>query len=434
MYDLKLINGMVYLDGTFVSTNVYVKDGLIARLSTEDIEALDTYDCHGNLVLPGILDPHTHFDLDLGHISSVDDFHSGTKAAAFGGVTTIVDFLQPVNNTLDLIQAFEHRKEQAKNAVIDVKFHACLTEPQDDLNLFTDTMLSYGMNTVKIFTTYSDSNRRTYDKAIQELLKLSASKPFLVAAHIENDEMIVLDATAPYEALPDNRPTLSETSEALKLAGFVKATGGSLYMVHCSSGETLKQLVEQYSDLLHHQLFVETCPHYVTFNRDRLTKEDGYLYTMAPPLRSEKERLTLIQLIDQIDTIGTDHCPFMSTDKHHKKLIDMPLGVDGVESSFRIMHTMFGDAIIDKMTKHVAQIHGLYPQKGVIQEGSDADLFVYHLEPTTIDTFHSKSDYSIYRGMIVDGVVVSTISRGTFVVKDGKYQSHRGTLLHPGGE
>lgn len=428
MYDLRILHGAVYLDGVFENTNVYIKNGIIVAITTDEHDALETYDCNGDFVFPGIIDPHTHFELDLGNISSVDDFYTGTKAAAFGGVTTIIDFMEPVQTSRELERAFHRRQHQAKKSVIDYKLHACLRDPKD-IPSITKTMNKFNLNTVKIFTTYSDSSRRTYDPEIKTLLKHTVTDNFMVTAHIENDEMIDLDPDALYNQLPDKRPTESETSEALKLAEFVRETNGYLYMVHCSSGKTIQALKKHYGDLLHTHFLVESCPHYFTFDRRVLDKEDGYLYTMAPPLRSDDEQQLLIDNINEIDTIGTDHCTFRKGHKMHDKISDMPLGVGGVEESFRILYTKFGDTIVDKMTKNVAKAHRLFPQKGILQVGSDADMFVYHKTPSIIRLGHGTCDYTIYQGMKVNGNIRSTISHGRFVVKDGVFIPKKGRSL-----
>lgn len=428
MNELRIINGLVYQDSRFVKTNLYINNGIITNISDDLHEALETYDCHGNLVLPGIIDPHTHFELDLGWITSKDDFYHGSIAAAFGGVTTFIDFLEPVSNHHDLKTAFRHRQQQAQASVVDYKFHACLKNPHD-IPQITKTMKSLHLNTVKIFTTYSDSNRRTYDEEIKALLQQSKIEGFTVTAHIENDDLIDLDPTATFPELPDRRPTESETSEALKLAGYVDDIGGTLYMVHCSSGKTLEALKYHYPHLLNTRFIIESCPHYFRFNRTVLDGENGYLYTMAPPLRSPEEQDLLNKHIDDVYTIGTDHCSFDRKDKDKKLLKDIPLGVGGVEESFPVLYTMFGDQIIDKMTKNVALAHHLFPQKGILQVGSDADVFVYQQQPTTVQ-HHSLSDYSLYRWIPVNGQVITTISRGRFVVRDGALIPHTGTCLN----
>lgn len=434
MYDLALLHGNVFLNMQFQKTNIYIKDGVIALIDEEVFDATEQYDCEGKHVIPGIIDPHTHMELDLGHITSKDDFFTGTKAAAFGGVTTIIDFLDPVNNVKDLEESFIKRSNQAKKSVIDYKFHACLKNPQNEVENIVNALPLFGLDTVKIFTTYSDSDRRTYDEEIKQLLTLSKDHNFMVTAHIENDELISNNSKDSYQKLVENRSTFSEISEALKLASFVKKTGGYLYMVHLSSGETLDQLKLRYRDILNTHFMIESCPHYFLWNKQEVLSDEGYKYTMAPPLRSELERKKLQSLFKHVMTIGTDHCPFNLEDKNQKLLKDMPLGIGGIEESFRVMYTMFGDKAIPKMTENVAKVHKLYPQKGVIAVGSDADFCIFELSNARIDSFHSVADYSAYEGIHVNTEIISTISRGNFVVKEKQFITHQGTRLNKVGD
>ena len=130
MYDLALVNGDVYFDNSFHKCNIYIKDGLIKRITPLHLKAEEEYDCLDSLVLPGIIDPHVHFQLDLGNISSRDDFQYGSRAAAFGGVTTIIDFISPASNKEELEENFYKRLEEASNSSIDYKLHACLKNPK----------------------------------------------------------------------------------------------------------------------------------------------------------------------------------------------------------------------------------------------------------------------------------------------------------------
>ena len=430
MYDLGIINGHVYRNHQYQNINIYIKDGIIQQLSNELLKAKDIYDVEGLNIYPGIIDPHTHFELDLGHIKSKDNFKEGSKAAIFGGVTTIIDFLAPVDNKDDLISEMHSRTNQAKDSFIDYKFHACFKNPKGNVLELVETLPFLGLDTVKIFTTYSDSNRRTYYNEIKELLELTKTHDFLVTAHIENDEMIDLNSDFTYKDLPISRPTLSETSEALELAELVKETNGYLYMVHCSSGETLKKLKEEYHDILNSHFFIESCPHYFTFSNDVFNQTKGYLYTMAPPLRSSKEVTLLNNYIDDVYTIGTDHCTFDEAQKKKKRLKETPLGVGGVEYSFDVMFARFGEKVIDKMTLNVAKAHKLYPQKGIIEVGSDADLFVYQLKDRILTENHSATDHFIYKDLPVKGHVKSTISRGQFLLKDRQLIKQQGHLLN----
>lgn len=417
MFDLRILDGLVYLNEGFKKTNIYINKEHIALVSEEEFDALDTLNASGSLVIPALIDPHVHFNLDLGFIHSRDDFLSGAIQAAFGGVTTIIDFLDPVDNPLDLEKAYYKRLEEAKNSCVDYRFHATIKNPKCNLEDFVKKMKELDIHSLKLFTTYSDSGRRTYDNEIIELLKLSEKYNFLLLAHIENDDLITLNDDFSYRDLNRSRPTISETKEALKLASYVRNYGGYLYMVHLSSGYTINKLKEEYSDILNQRFFVESCPHYFTLTSDSLFREDGYLYTLAPPLRSMDEMLKLRESFKDIYTIGTDHCAFFKEDKNHYRLRDIPLGIGGIEYSFDLLYNLFGNEVIPKMTKHIFKLHGI-SDRGSIEEGKLANLFVYDLMENTIDDFHGFVDYSVYMGMKRKGRVIHTINRGKFLVRN----------------
>jgi len=417
MYDLRIINGKVYQDGMYQNTNVYIKGEVIEKISSELLEATETVNVDGALVLPALIDPHVHFHLNLGKIHSRDDFLSGSIQAAFGGITTIIDFLDPVDNPEDLERAYQERMQDAKNSAVDYFFHATIKNPKCDLEAFVKKMKSLNIHSLKLFTTYSDSDRRTYDEQIIELLKLSSKYQFLILAHIENDALITLDDDFSFHDLNRSRPTISETSEAMKLAGYVREYGGYLYMVHCSSGYTLEKLKNYYSDILNKRFFIESCPHYFVFTQDEVQNDDGFLYTLAPPLRSRDEMCKLREHIDSVYAIGTDHCAFFREDKNNYRLKDIPLGIGGIEYSFDVMYQLFGEKMIDKMSKNLFKLYGIF-DRGEIKEGYLANLFVYDLTDNTIDDFHGFTDYTVYKGMRRKGRVIHTISRGKFIVKN----------------
>ncbi len=428
-YDKAIKHGRVFVDGHFIHTNVYIKQGKIKTLSTKDCDAHETCDAQGMDVLPGLIDPHVHFELDLGFIQSVDDFYHGSVAGAYGGITSFIDFLDPVDTNEGLIEAFNRRKKRAENSLLDYTFHATFKNPKDDLETMVKTMLSLGIKTLKVFTTYSDSDRRTYDEDIIQLLTLSAKYHFVLLVHVENDDLITLDDAFKVKDLPISRPTESETNEALKLAGYVNQFGGSLYMVHTSSGNTLEALKKRYSNILNKNFFIESCPQYFTFNRDKLTQDDGYLYTFAPPLRDEEERRKLFQYEHMIDTFGTDHCAFMRQDKKQDLLRAIPLGIGGIEHSFSVMRHHLGDSVIPRMSERVAEIHQL-AYKGRIQENYDADLAVFKPRKNHVITEnHARSDYSVYTNCLSAGEVMHTMVRGEWVLKDRQIYHRQGQWI-----
>ena len=432
MNDILLKNGLVYQNGKFERANLAILGEKISYIGKDEVSAKEVVDVSNLKVLPGLIDPHVHFDLNCGRINSIDDFYYGSRCAVYGGVTTIVDFLEPTRNAEELEKSFYERLKQAKDCMVDYHFHACIKEPNGSLEEYVKTVVKLGMRTIKLFTTYSDTHRRTYDKDIIELLKLSKKYNVLITAHIENDDLIDLRDKYTYKDLCLSRPSFAETSEALKLAKYVRETGGNFYMVHCSSGQTLKVLKEQFSDILNKNFYVESCPQYFIFNNSVLNEENGKLFTFAPPLRSERERQLLVANYKDVISIGTDHCSFMKKEKDFPTLKGFPLGVGGVEHAFTLMYRRFGDEIIDKMSINTAKIQD-FPSKGELKIGMDADVSIFREDDSmVINSNHGKCDYSIYEGLLSAGEFVHVLRRGVFVLKGKKLIESKGKLLNCG--
>lgn len=428
-YDLAIINGKIYQDGVFVNSNLYIREGIIANISMDLFEAEETYDAKGNYVLPGFIDPHVHFNLRVGggRVSS-DDFHSGSITAAYGGITTYIDFLDPVEDRHQLHEAFKSKRKDAKDSVIDYGFHSTIANFKDDEEGFIKEIKELGINSVKFFTTYSSSNRMTSHNTIKNLLNISKKEGVLLLSHSEDDHLIK-EGKFSVKDHSDNRPTISETVEVLALAELTRETQGEIYIVHVSSGQTLARLKENYGDILNKSFFIESCPQYFYLSKDNYEKEEGYLYTLAPPLRSRKEVNILKDNIDFVDTIGTDHCPFTSIEKNKGTLNLIPMGIGGIEHSFQLMYTAFGDKVIDKFTKNPAKLHGLYPKKGSLIAGADADIVIFNpKDEYKIEESHSRCDYDLYKGIKVKGRILTTISRGRIIIDKGQ------VLCDEGGE
>jgi dihydropyrimidinase len=427
--DLLIKHGRIFREGDFIWGNIHVDQGKIIAVSDRSPSAKKTIDAGGKKIFPGLIDPHVHLSLNLGRHTSRDDFFHGGKAAAFGGVTTIIDFLDPTDHPEDLRTAFHRRLAEAKPCPIDYRFHATVKQPRYNLSAYVKMMLDLGLRSLKLFTTYSESGRRTNDEDIRTLLRLSEKHGFLIEAHIENDAMIDLNPEASFEDLGRARPSDAEKTEALKLAGFVEEEGGYLYMVHLSSGNTLEALKEQYGHLLNHRFFIESCPHYFYLTDEVFSREDGYLYTMAPPVRTADERDKLKSMFDDVHTIGTDHCSFLKKDKRKALLKDIPLGIAGIEQSFLLMYSLYGERVIPKMTENIAKLHGLEGQKGRIEPGYDADFFFYEDDPHILRSHHGATDYNVYEGTPVSGSITDTFSRGHHIVHNGRFTPRTGCYL-----
>jgi dihydropyrimidinase len=427
MYSLGILDGRIYLDKRWIKGNLYIRDGRVAAISETYLEAAEEYDAAGRFVLPGFIDPHVHFALNAGKYTSADDFRSGSISAAFGGITTFIDFLDPVKSVNELERAYEKRRLLSKDSVIDYGFHATLSQPEDAPKEIIKKIESIGIPSVKFFTAYASSNRNTPDEYLHAMMGMSAETSTLMLIHAENEGIIREDKNIRICEHEKARPAISEISEVIKLAEMTKYNNALVYIVHVSCGTTVKRLAEGYGDILNKNLFMESCPHYFTFTDAALAKENGCLYTMAPPLRSEQERDLLIQNIGSIATIGTDHCPFLKKEKEAEFTADIPMGIGGIEHSFSLLYSLFGESIIDKYTKNVAAIHGLFPRKGSLLPGSDADVAVFDPgEEWKVQGHNSNCDYDVYEGIQMKGKVNSTISRGRFVIKDGKFIGGRG--------
>jgi dihydropyrimidinase len=430
LFSLGILDGRIYLDGQWVEGNLYIKDGRIAAISGSYLESAEEYDTKGKCVLPGFIDPHVHFNLNVGKYTSADDFNSGSISAAFGGITTYIDFLDPIYKADDIEKAFERRRFLSKDSVIDYGFHATLSNPEDEPSKMIEKMKNLGIPSAKFFTAYSSSNRNTSDKYLDQMMKISKEKSILMLVHAENEGILTEGKNIRIASHENARPAVSEISEVIKLAEMAKYNEGLLYIVHVSCGTTVERLKEIYGNILNRTLFIESCPHYFTFNSGVYEDENGGLFTMTPPLRSEKERKALVSNIDSVYTIGTDHCPFDSKYKRGEFTADIPMGIGGIEHSFSIMYSLFGNGIIDKFTKNAAKVHGLYPRKGTLLPGSDADVVIFDSQcEWKVNEHNSKCDYVAYKGITLKGKVQTTISRGKFIVKDEKFQGGKGEYI-----
>jgi len=421
-----IVNGSVYRNGDFSLEDIYMSDQKITKIvpSGKILPCKKIVDCSNKLILPGFIDPHVHINLDLGEFKTSDDYESASKAAAFGGITTFIDFLEPINSVDEFDVKLQQKHKEAEKSFIDYSFHTTVGNFTGDVETLASKSLESGIPSIKLFTTYSESNRRCSYEKIREFISNSSLSDTLILFHAENDEIIlnsnVEDNTAVYE---NSRPKKAEIEEIEKLAEMAAELKGRIYIVHVTCGSSLNLLKEKYSDLLQHNIFIESCPQYFYLTKEVYATENGNLFLLAPPLRSKNEQEKLKKNIGIINTIGTDHAPFKKEEKlRYAKPSQVPKGLGSLEYSFSLMYNLFGKSIIPKYTINPAVIHNLFPRKGIIQEGSDADLVIFDPEKEIIiDSGHSKSDYSPYDGLKITGIVESTILRGKFLVEERKF-------------
>jgi dihydropyrimidinase len=452
--------GQVVTATDVVEANVLVEGeqivGLVAHESDvwPDARVVDARECY---VFPGLVDPHTHIQLDTGIYQTADNWEIGTRTAAFGGVTTVIDFATQFE-AMTFQEALEARLKECEPALIDYGLHMMITDLPRDPDTAARGLRDLrdrGVPSIKLYTTY----RPNYYADDAELLHTFRAMPkdMIAMVHCENDA-IVTDATRRLVAAGQtswtyhgqSRPPEAEV-EAIRrvmyLAGEVANV--PIYIVHCS---TTASIYEAQPSLDRDQMsfFCETCPQYFVLNDDRYSRPKTEHFILQPPLRPQENWIDLAKMWKHLSVISTDHCDYtLAQKREHKEFTKTPGGLPGLETSFQLAYTygvhlaqqrlatdknfhgspMPLPELAKRMSTHPARIFGLYPQKGAILAGSDADLMIYDPAPeVTIraEDLHTISGYTPYEGMTVKGRVRTVISRGAVLVTDGELHGEPG--------
>jgi D-hydantoinase len=413
-----------------------------------DMEADKVIDASGKLVIPGGIDAHTHMDMPFGGTTSADDFQTGTLAAAHGGTTTIIDFAiqtkgQSILSALDTW----HEKAAGKTA-IDYSFHMIVTDlPHERTGELKQLINNEGITSFKLFMAYPGV-LLVDDATIFRAMRLAADHSALVCMHAENGVVIneIIDQalkdkkTAPkYHAL--TRPTKAEAEGVNRAILLAEMAGSPVYIVHLSCYDALKKVIDARD--LGIPAFAETCPQYLFLDYSYYEKEnfEGSKYVMTPPLRekwNQNELWTGLRMND-LQVISTDHCPFCF--KEQKELgkndfTKIPNGGPGVEHRMSLVYNggVVGNRItvnrfVEITSTAPAKLFGLFPKKGTIAVGSDADIVIFDpnkKETISAATHHMRVDYSCYEGVEVQGVTETVLSRGKVVIEKGEYVGKAG--------
>jgi len=402
-------------------------------------------DAGGKIVIPGGVDAHTHMDLDQGNVRATDDFYTGTVAAACGGTTTIVDHMGfgPRGCTITHQADTYHRLAEG-NAVIDYGFHGVLDHVDDALLDEIEALIGEGITSHKFYLTYAG---KVSDYEIIRLMERASQLGVMLAVHAENDGAItwlrekyrMAGKTAPVWHAR-SRPPGCEAEAVGRMAWLANISGDApLYIVHLSSKEGLDSIISARSRG-QQNLFAETCPQYLLLDESLYLEEDGSKYIMSPPLRAPESPQALWEGVraGDIDVIATDHCPFFYGKEKQLGKDDFtktPGGAPGVEARIPLM---FAEIATKRLTlqqlvtlccTNPARLFGMYPGKGVIAEGSDADLVLIDPEiktRLTHEMLHENCDYTPYEGLPLCGYPVMTLSRGEVIVQDGRFVGKKG--------
>lgn len=442
-------NGTIVTAADTYQGDILIENGVIVQIATQlDGSGAEVIDAAGSYIFPGGIDPHTHLDMPFGGTVTKDDFETGTMAAAFGGTTTIIDFCltmkgKPLKTAVDAW----HAKAKEK-AVIDYGFHLQIVEANDAaLNELPDMINEEGITSLKVFMAYKNQFQAD-DETLFRTLLAAKELGALVMVHAENGDVIdylVKKAlqegnTAPiYHAL--TRPPEAEgeaTGRAAALTGLAKS---QLYVVHVSCAEAARKIAEARSSGI--DIWGETCPQYLVLDQSYLEKPDfeGAKYVWSPPLREKHNQEILWNALrtGQLQTLGSDQCSFDfkgQKDLGKDDFSKIPNGGPIIEDRVSILYSegvakgrISLNQFVDIMSTKAAKLFGLYPQKGTIAVGSDADLVIFDPGVKRIisaETHHMAVDYNPFEGLEVTGEPVSVLSRGEYVVKDRKFAGKPG--------
>src|SRR6187397_393875 len=428
--------------------DVLVEDEKISLIGTSlDMSADKTIDAAGKYVLPGGIDVHTHLDMPFGGTNSADDFESGTMAAAFGGTTSIVDFaIQYRGQTLHHAWEAWMKKAEGK-ASIDYGFHMIITELNDQEELEMDALVRQGVTSFNLFMAYPGVFMLD-DASIFTALMRTGQNGGTICMHAENGGVIDVltkkavaeGKTAPkYHAL--TRPARAEAEATHRAIALAEMADVPIYIVHLSAAEALEMVTEARDRGL--PAYAETCPQYLFLSYDNYEEPgfDGAKYVMSPPLRPKEtqQRLWRGLAFNDLQVISTDHCPFCMKEQKELGCDDfskIPNGAPGIETRMSLVYDggvrtgrISLNRFVELTSTSPAKIFGLFPRKGTIAPGSDADIVIFDPERTmrlSVNTLHMKVDYNPYEGREVAGVTDTVISRGKVIVDGGKFTGRAG--------
>ena len=417
----------------------------------------DVIDSSGKLIMPGGIDPHVHLDLPMFNTVSSDDHYTGHKAAAFGGTTTVMDFV-----VLEA-EGFRHSVdlwfEKSAKAAIDYSFHMNLTRFNERIAKEIPLLREMGITTLKVFTAYN-GRLRLDDGSIFRALRIAKENGMLMMAHCENGDVIetlISEALAAGHISPEyhalTRPAWGAVEATLRLAAMAEQADSSVYIVHMNVGNEVDML--KYARERGVKVMGETCPQYLFFTIDDLRREDGAKWICSPPMRTAQDNARLWEGLSEgiLQTIGTDHCPFFyngtkpivyegreiaipGKELGKDDFTKIPNGLPGIGDRLPVMWTcgvragrITPNQFVAYNSTNPAKIFGLYPRKGALLVGSDADMVIWDPEKKVkygVAHAHQRTDYNLYEGWELTGMPEKVFLRGKLIVDGNQWLGKAG--------
>src|SRR5215207_2197524 len=444
-------NGTLITGSETFGSDILIDGETIVQLGKNlQHENAEIIDATGKLIMPGGIDPHVHLDLPMFGTVSSDDHYTGHKAAAFGGTTTVMDFVvledQGFQYSVDLWF------EKSAKAAIDYSFHMNLTQFDGKIARQIPSLREMGITTLKVFTAYN-GRLRLDDGSIFKALRIAKENGMLVMAHCENGDVIetlILEALAAGHTSPEyhasTRPAWGAVEATLRMAAMAEQADSPVYIVHMNVGGEVDML--KYARDRGVPVMGETCPQYLFFTMDDLRKPDGAKWICSPPMRTAQDNARLWGGLSEgiLQTIGTDHCPFFfdgtkpivyeghgiaipGKELGKDNFTKIPNGLPGIEDRLPVLWTcgvrtgkITANQFVAYNSTNPAKIFGLYPRKGALLPGSDADIAIWDPEKKVtygVAQAHQRTDYNLYEGWELTGMPEKVFLRGKLIV-DGE--------------
>jgi len=448
-YDLIIRNGFIVRETGTIRADLGITGEKIADLKAglESIPPCGEIDATDRYVMPGGIDVHVHLQLPVGGMVSSDDFVTGTKAAAAGGVTTVIDFADQ-DPEKGLMKGIENRMKQAEGrASVDFSFHSAITNWNDSLKDEMKDVIAFGIPSFKMYMIYASKGMQSDDADLFSALETTVQNRARIMVHAESDKVmnLLINRLLPRKeelgawAHALSRPNFIEAEAVQRAVTWTEATGGRLYIVHMSTGEAV--------DILHAarergvDVLAETCPQYLLLNEELFKdRARGHLFATCPQLKKKKDQKRLWKGLagGDLSIVSTDTCTFTAKQKESwgGDFTKIPYGLPGVETLVPALFT-FGvlkkkidvNRFVSLISTNPARIMGLYPEKGCLAPGSDADLIIVDpKKKRTIDyrDMETNCDWSPYQGMDMAGFPDLTMCRGKIVAREGRFTGEEG--------
>ena len=435
-------NGTLVLEDKTVKGDLVIEGERIAAVGgwAEVSPGDAVIDATGMYVMPGVVDPHTHFALRSGPYTTADDFATGTRAAACGGVTTIIDYATQLHEA-SLVETIEQRRAQADGQVhIDYSLHAIVVDLTHGQAEELPRLVEMGIPSVKVYTTYRAARFYCDDLTMLRLLEQGRDIGLLVTVHAENDAIVEgTKAMLTQQGLTSpayhgkSRPPLAEIEAVNRLIFLAQAVGSAVYLVHLSTPEAVELTAE--ARRRGEPVISESCPHYLVLDDSVFEREHPEEFICSPPVRPAATVARMQELLKagEIKVLGSDHCGYTRAQKRQATSFnDAPQGIPGVETLLPVLYSHFvatGELPLERLMRllsaNPARVYGLYPQKGTLQVGSDADVVIYDPageHPLRDEDLHGAPGcYTPFAGQTIHGRVAVTISRGKVIYRDGEF-------------